>query len=763
MKKKFLILFIFLSGFVFAQQKTGKNWFLLDSINEKELSVQDKYLFDSILPLYHKANHDSIRLKQVIFLANTLGDERIWPRYNYLALKMAEKGGEEKVYLIYKTYALNNIAYQFSMLKNDNKKALEIYADIYKIQNRLNDLTGLSATTNNLANIYKKQGEIDKSIEYHLKSLNLKEKNNDQLGVGISYNNLGSIYKDQGDLTSAVNCYSKALKIFEAKKDNRQIASALNNLGRIYQNQGDYAKSLENYKRAKILFDYIGEKQSYSATLNNIGEVYEDNNDHVTALKHFYEAKKIRENLGDKIGVGLSYLFIAAAYKSMGQMDSSILLLNKSRVCFEGDENKLSLTQVYSLLADIYYKKNDLSKAESYAKQALQIAQTFGFPALIRDPSLILYRIYKNQSKIGPSLQMFEQYVKMRDSLERIENKKGILRQQFRSEYDKKIVADSISQANVRMIEQNKHDHEIARQRLFTYGGVFGFVLMLIIAFISFRAFKNKQHANKEITQQKIIIEEKQKAIVDSINYAKRIQYTLLAHADLLNENLNAHFVLFKPKDIVSGDFYWATSVSSSKKAEGNKFYLAVCDSTGHGVPGAFMSLLNIGFLSEAINEKGIYKPNEIFNYVRQKLIASISKEEQKDGFDGTLICFDKSNNTITYSSANNRVLLFNDGLLKELPYDKMPVGQGEKQDSFSSYQVHYKKGDILYLLTDGYSDQFGGPAGKKFKYKQFSNTLNEIASLPLNQQKEKLESSFHTWKGELEQVDDVCVIGIRL
>lgn len=755
LKKKLFISLVFLSSFLFAQKK-DKSWFLVDSINYNSLSIQDKYLFDSVLPLYHQANQDSIRLKQVMFLANSLGDETIWPRYNQLALKMAEKGGDDKTFLIYKTYALNNVAYELSTLKNDTKGALKIYEDIYKIQSRLNDLTGLSATTNNLANIYKKQGEVDKAIDYHLKSLSLKEKNNDLLGVGISYNNLGSIYKDQGDLASAVNCFSKALKIFEAKKENRQVAMALNNLGRIYQNQGDLSKALENYKRAELLFNAIGEKQAYALTLNNIGEIYEDKHEYEKALNYYYEAKKIRESIGDKIGVGSSYLFLAEAYKRIGKTDSALILLNKSCNYFEQDENKQSLTQAYSLLSEIYLENNELAKAESYSKQALQIANTFGYPSLIKDPSYILYRVYKKQSKAGASLEMYEQYIKMRDSLERIENKKGILRQQFKSEYDKKTVADSIAQANTRMIEQNKHDHEIARQRLFTYGGVFGFVLMLVIAFISFRAFKNKQHANKEISQQKHIIEEKQKAIVDSINYAKRIQYTLLAHEDVLKSNLNEHFVLFKPKDIVSGDFYWATSAN-------NKFYLAVCDSTGHGVPGAFMSLLNIGFLSEAINEKGIYAPHEILNYVRQKLIESISKEEQKDGFDGTLVCFDKTNNTITYSSANNRVLLYQNHLINELGYDKMPVGQGEKLNSFSLHTVNYNKGEILYLLTDGYSDQFGGPQGKKFKYKQFSDTLHQIATLPLSQQKEKLEFAFNAWKGEQEQVDDVCVIGIKL
>jgi serine phosphatase RsbU (regulator of sigma subunit)/lipopolysaccharide biosynthesis regulator YciM len=762
LKKGIFIVFVLCSTFLFAQHK-GKEWYLLDSLDPKQFSIQDKYIFDSILPLYHNATQDSIKLKQVIFLANTLGDEKIWPRYNSLALKMAEKGGDNKTYLIYKTYALSNIAYQYSTLKNDPRSALAIYEDIYKIQQRLNDLTGLSATTNNIGNIYKKQGNLDKAIEYHMKSMDLKEKNNDKLGVGISYNNLGAIYKDQGDLTSAVNCFSKALKIFERVKDNRQTASALNNLGRIYQNQGDYAKSLENYKRAKMLFDYIGEKQSCASTLQNIGGVYEDMGDIEKALSNYFEAKRFCEDIEDLIGVGNSYIYIAEAYKRLGKQDSSIILLNKACDILSEGDNKYSLTQAFSLLSEIYFEKNELTKAESYATKALQTAKTFGYPSLIRDPSYILYKVYRKQSRTNQSLEMYEQYIKMRDSLDRIENKKGILKQQFKSEYDKKTVADSIAQANLRLIEQNKHEHEIARQRLFTYGGVFGFVLMLIIAFISFRAFKNKQQANKEITQQKHIIEEKQKEILDSINYAKRIQYALLAHAEFLNQHLKDNFILFKPKDIVSGDFYWATSVDSGQNAVGSRFYLAVCDSTGHGVPGAFMSLLNISFLNEAINEKGILEPHEVLNYVRKRLIESISREEQKDGFDGVLVCFDKAKNAITYSSANTSPLLYNGTELLELPYDKMPVGQGERMNSFALHTINYKKGDILYLGTDGYVDQFGGADGKKFKYRRLCETLKQNVGLNLPAQKNVLEITFNDWKGNLDQVDDVLLVGIKL
>lgn len=259
-----------------------------------------------------------------------------------------------------------------------------------------------------------------------------------------------------------------------------------------------------------------------------------------------------------------------------------------------------------------------------------------------------------------------------------------------------------------------------------------------------------------EISFQKHIIEEKQKEILDSINYAKRIQYTLLAHAEFLKENIPEHFTYFNPKDIVSGDFYWATK-------NNNKFYLAVCDSTGHGVPGAFMSLLNIGFLSEAINEKGIEKPNEVFDYVRLKLTNTISKEGQKDGFDGILICIDQNNKSITYAAANNAPIIIQNNQLVELQADRMPVGVGERKENFALHTIEANKGDTLYLYTDGYADQFGGPKGKKFKYKQLNELLISIHTKPLTEQHSELKSAFEKWRGDLEQVDDVCVIGIRL
>ncbi len=269
----------------------------------------------------------------------------------------------------------------------------------------------------------------------------------------------------------------------------------------------------------------------------------------------------------------------------------------------------------------------------------------------------------------------------------------------------------------------------------------------------------------EEVMKQKDLLEEKQKEIVDSIHYARRIQTTILPGNEYLAKNLPDFFVLFKPQSIVSGDFYWATRVVKKveDKVVGERFYLAVCDSTGHGVPGAFMSILNISFLNEAINEKQIEAPNEILDYVRKRLIKNLSHEGGQDGMDGTVICFDKMKNTITYASAHNAPIMVRDKNIIELKADKMPIGKGIKTEPFTLHEIDAKKGDTIYFYTDGFADQFGGPKGKKFKYKTLNTLLLENSELPLTQQAEMLLNAFTDWKGQLEQIDDVCVFAVRV
>lgn len=279
--------------------------------------------------------------------------------------------------------------------------------------------------------------------------------------------------------------------------------------------------------------------------------------------------------------------------------------------------------------------------------------------------------------------------------------------------------------------------------------------ISFIIYLLQYYFVSRQAELSKSLQQKSFELHEKNKETTDSINYAKRIQYAMLANQELLKNNLSDFFILFKPKDIVSGDFYWATS-------KHDKFYLAACDSTGHGVPGAFMSLLNISFLNEAINERNILSPNEICGHVRTKLIETISQNGGQDGMDGVLVCIDKEKKKLSFAAAHNAPILIRKNTVIEFEADKMPIGKGDKTESFRQHEIDIEAGDIFYLFTDGYTDQFGGGKGKKFKYKQMKALLQSICNQPLIEQKKILDDIITNWKGDLEQTDDILIIGFK-
>lgn len=288
---------------------------------------------------------------------------------------------------------------------------------------------------------------------------------------------------------------------------------------------------------------------------------------------------------------------------------------------------------------------------------------------------------------------------------------------------------------------------------------LFFLFFVTILFFIFFR--RDNLLYQKAIVEQKSIIEEKQKEILDSINYAKRIQFSLLAGDALLQQHLPEHFILFNPKDVVSGDFYWAAPVSDG-------FLYITADCTGHGVPGAFMSLLNISKLSQVIHEKNITRPDLVLNAVRAEIIHALSAHEtdgeNKDGMDAILCKLDVKGMTLQYAAANNSFYIVRDKAIISCKADKMPVGKGhDDTQPFTYNQIALHAGDVIYTLTDGFADQFGGPRGKKFKYKALEELLLSIHHLPMAEQHRLLQKTFADWKGPLEQVDDVCIIGIRV
>jgi serine phosphatase RsbU (regulator of sigma subunit) len=269
-----------------------------------------------------------------------------------------------------------------------------------------------------------------------------------------------------------------------------------------------------------------------------------------------------------------------------------------------------------------------------------------------------------------------------------------------------------------------------------------------------------------EVVSQKELIEQKQIEIVDSINYAKRIQNALLTSDHMFSNNLRSHFVYFVPKDIVSGDFYWASPI------EKGKFVLVTADSTGHGVPGAMMSMLNISCLNEAINERKLISPADILNHTRERIISSLaqdgSEEGGKDGMDCSVVVFDFKKKSMTIAMANNPVWIVREingkTELLEFKPNRMPVGKHTRDNSpFTETVIELIEGDSVYTLTDGYPDQFGGPRQKKYTYKKLKEELININGFHCNEKREHLQLCFESWKGSLEQLDDVLIIGVKV
>ncbi|HSY76304.1 MAG TPA: SpoIIE family protein phosphatase, partial [Bacteroidia bacterium] len=265
-----------------------------------------------------------------------------------------------------------------------------------------------------------------------------------------------------------------------------------------------------------------------------------------------------------------------------------------------------------------------------------------------------------------------------------------------------------------------------------------------------------------EVENQKQIVEEKNKDITDSIKYASRIQRALLTSHEYISKQVKENFILFKPRDIVSGDFYWAF------KSQEGVFYLACCDCTGHGVPGAFMSLLNISMLNETVIERRILSPDKVLNEIRNNIIKALNPEkadtESKDGMDCSLCAIDFSKKQMYLACANNPVWIVRAGTVIEITPDKMPVGiQYGDQKSFTLHTVPLNEGDSIYMFTDGYADQFGGPKGKKFKHKQLQEVILANANKSMAEQKSILDKMFSEWMGGLEQVDDMLIIGLKV
>ncbi|MGZ4060729.1 MAG: SpoIIE family protein phosphatase, partial [Bacteroidia bacterium] len=425
---------------------------------------------------------------------------------------------------------------------------------------------------------------------------------------------------------------------------------------------------------------------------------------------------------------------------------------------YETIEDQFGITGCLTTMGLVYKKQDQIAKATEYFQRALDVAKKASIASGIREASSYLYDINKKSGKSADALQMYELYISMRDSIKSEESQREVMKKEMEYNYEKQKALDEKEQEKQLAVsaEQEK------KQKVISYSVGIGLFLVLIFAIFVVNRLRLTSKQKQIIEHQKDLVEEKQKEILDSMNYAKRLQEAILPPANFVAQHLPDSFIFYKPKDIVAGDFYWMEVVN-------NIIFIAAGDCTGHGVPGAMVSVVCSNALNRAVLEFGISEPGKILDKTRELVLETFSRSDAdvKDGMDISLISIAKipgsSAVTVKWAGANNPLWYVSNKEPKEIKADKQAIGKTENPYPFTTHTIQLQKGDILFLFTDGYADQFGGDKGKKIKSKPLKEMLVSNSIYSSAEQKEKLEVAFREWKGNIEQVDDVCIIGIRI
>ncbi len=657
--------------------------------------------------------------------------------------------------------AYNNLGYIYG--ENGNiQKQTKYYEQSLEMQKRIADKEGMAVTLSNMGTLMHNQGHVEEALNYYDQSLKLKEEMGNKRGMSITLNNMGYIYDSQDDTANAMEFYKQSLKIREEIGYQRGIAMSLNNIGAVHETYGEFQNALDCYTRSLKIRREINDLRGVAGTLNNIGFMYKKVEDYDKALKIYTESYEIRKELNDLKGMAVSLNNMALIYMKQGNIQQA---------------------------------KEHATKSFEYANESKSLEQTIYTAST-------LSVIARAQGEYQVALDMYELHIEMRDSLKNVTNEKASIRQQTKHEYEKQKVLDDAINEKKLALEHAENE----RQQLISIGIASGLFLIVLFAIFIYRRLQitkqqkvvieeqsqNLAEANEELNQtneevlaqrdeierQKQIVEHAHGEVQASINYAERIQNALLSTEEHWQNLSTEHFILFKPRDVVSGDFYWAYSSD-------NLVFWVAADCTGHGVPGAFMSMLGVGFLNEIVAEGGETDAGKILDILRIKIIKALEQtgeEERKDGMDLALCILDKTTNKLQFAGAYNPLFIVRPkeneeptGFVKkvegeqfnlyEFKASRMPIGRYIKNDPFKAQEIQLIKGDQLYTFTDGYQDQFGGPQEGKFMVKRMKKLIVENAANSMEAQHDFLNSEFESWKnsGNQEQIDDVCIIGVSL
>jgi serine phosphatase RsbU (regulator of sigma subunit) len=642
-----------------------------------------------------------------------------------------------------------------------------------------------------IGSLYSLEGDYENSKIWLEKAYSIRKKlkeKGDENEFLITLTNLFYTYQGLGDVKGMHKAISESeelvLTIYKEGSDYHILVVLQKAEMYRYLKQKD--KAVENFNYAIELAENINKENYYlSMVYTNYGNYFLQEENHTEAIKMLEKGDYYNQKLAPDQKDNSMETNLAIAYAETGQTEKARAAFIK---IYERDKllsNAYTHSTAANNLAYFYFYTGEARKAVPLFEESLLFAKKAGAAGLVADRYQMLSQCYEVMNNPVQELFYLKKYQIQKDSILDAETLKQLTA--LTAKYDtekkeKKILELKQKEAESKLKQKESEEalnaeKEQSRRNILIFGSLI--LVVLIIAGFIFYSYKQKQKANlvleeknKKIETQHLLLEEKHKEITDSINYAKRIQTALLTSDEYWHQISPEHFVYFRPKDVVSGDFFWAY-----QQVINNETIAVWCaaDCTGHGVPGAFMSMLGISFLNEIIVEQNEIHAAAILNKLRDKIIRAMEQKtgeiKQRDGMDIALCVWNKTKNILEFAGANNPLWLIrpsasaeSNNELTEFKADKMPVGSyGDRLDPFSVKSISLQKGDMIYTFSDGYSDQFGGEKGKKFKESNFRKLLVSIVNLPVNQQKDLIDQNFENWKGQLEQIDDVCVIGIRV
>ena len=795
--RKLIVIFLLISSYCFSQSKTNseKTW-LIDYYfkSEKQLSENLSLIFDlTIAGKYNDAKTEIYQLKSTVqksslaysallcYEANICYNESKYDQSFTLAdsaISITSNLDKDNRYIV---KALNIKAKALSAL-NEFESSEKILNETVQLATAIEDKNGLASSYYLQNSNASDRGFYTKSKDLLLKSIALRKEIKDELGLAASYSFLGLTNAHLGDYMQGIEYIQQSITIREKNGDKRGLANSYLCLYKIYIDIGEADKALESELKSLDICKEINDLQCVSGRLTNLGKIYQNKGDYRKALSYHFMALAISKqiNIRNRIAevhenIAQNYNFTKKYDEAIKHIDSCITL----RKIIGDEEGLVSATLV---LSQISYNQNNVKAAIDNGTKALTASLKLKLPYLIKDAHQVLSNAYSQQHNADKSLFHFKQYIVLRDSLYNIDKTKEIVRKELEFNFNKKQELQKLEVAK-KLAETNA---ESRKQQLIIIFSVIALIILsslLLFAIWQYRlkikSGKQLQYLNSDLNLKNFQLEEnsllietqhntihqKNKEITDSIRYAQKIQTAMMPLKHEFAAYFKDSFVLFEPKDIISGDFFWITS-------KNDKIIFATGDCTGHGVPGGFMSMLGVSLLNEIINEHDLTEPALILSRLRKKVITALRQKglsgEQQDGMDMTICVIDKEQMTLQYAAANHAFYIVRkkeSGFeLEEFNGDKQPVGIfGSDLKPFKQYSIDLKPNDVVYTFTDGYADQFGGPKGKKFKYKQLKELLVSIQHLDLVEQEDIVKEQFTNWKGNLEQVDDVCLIGIRV